>query len=100
MTHEYTTTPGGVEFPNVLRFADAVDGSYAAPGAGTLIRSLWADLKTARDAANKAINIATETLTIIDRLQAENRCLRVEIDDAETYVHKLRDELDRYELVK
>ena len=109
---KYVTTPGGGECDPVLEALgmDMAGYSFAAK----LIRSLWADLLAAKAAADKAIALAVEGLALVDKLQAENACLRVEIADAEAAVGnavaisdrlygelcQARRELDRLELVK
>ena len=113
---KYVTSPGGVEFPDVGGFAD-----NCYPTISNLIRSLYTDLLTAKAAADKAIALAYEGTALLDKLQAENACLRVEIADADQRiieldealeraddrgdrlydeVDRLRRELDRLELVK
>ena len=94
---KYVTTPGGVEFIDVERFFSA---PFSDPATGTLLRSLYADLLTAKAAADKAIALAVEGLALVDKLQAENACLRVEIADADQRIVELDAELDRLELVK
>ena len=83
------TTPGGDQY-NVVHYIASLPQHQSR-----LLRSLWADLLTAKAAADKAIALAVEGLALVDKLQAENACLRVEIADADQRIVELDEAIER-----
>ena len=91
---KYVTRDGST-VNSVEAFTAQLDMIPRADGSGPVIRSLWADLLTAKAAADKAIALAVEGLALVDKLQAENACLRVEIADADQRIIELDAEVAR-----